>query len=67
VNRATSVPCQGKGVAKVPATAAAGAVLLPPTDAVLIQPKPPVVLPAALRVCVAKALVLEKQYPRTGV
>src|SRR5437588_6463996 len=56
--RATIVPCRGGGVGNIAAPAAAGLVLLPPTAAELIYPKPPVVKPVALSVvCVANAFM----------
>src|SRR5215831_15269430 len=57
-NRATIVPDRGGGVAKLAVPAAAGFVLLPPTAAVLMYPKPPVAKPVAGSVvCVASGFV----------
>src|SRR5262245_51789070 len=58
--RATIVPERGGGVAKLAAPAAAGFVLLPPTAAVLMYPKPPVVKPVTGSVvCVENGFVTD--------
>src|SRR5215831_13676578 len=59
-NRATIVPDRGGGVAKLAAPAAAGLVLLPPTAAVLMYPKPSVVKPVTGSVvCVENGFVAD--------
>src|SRR5207237_3367207 len=56
--RATIVPCRGGGVGSIAAPAAAGLVLLPPTAAELMYPKPPLVKPVSLSVVwVASAFI----------